>query len=103
MRRLIFVSNFAAKNAMFSLYEYNRIVMAQHPADVRMGVNCMRVQVRSFELDPTNGEVYIFIGRTRKVMKILHWENGVMYYKRPRAQLKDYQGTIQTDGNEVLF
>ena len=69
---------------MFSLNEDNRIVMAQHPSDMRLGVNRMSGLVRSFGLDPTNGDVYIFVGRTRKVMKILHWEHGgyVMYYKR---------------------
>ena len=69
---------------MFSINEDNHIVMAQHPSDMRMGVNCMSGQVRGFGLDPTNGDVYIFVGRTRKVMKILHWEHGgyVMYYKR---------------------
>ena len=34
--------------------------------------------------DPTDGKVYVFVGKTRKVMKLLHWERGgyVMYYKR---------------------
>ncbi len=29
-------------------------------------------------------KVYVFVGKTRKVMKLLHWERGgyVMYYKR---------------------
>lgn len=69
---------------MFNLNENNRIVMSWHPADMRMGVNCLSGQVRQMGLDPTNGDVYIFVGRSRKVMKILHWEHGgyVMYYKR---------------------
>lgn len=69
---------------MFNLNENNRIVMSQHPADMRMGVYCLSGQVRQVGLDPTNGDVYIFVGRSRKVMKILHWEHGgyVMYYKR---------------------
>lgn len=72
------------KNAMFSLNENNRIVMSQNPTDMRIGVNGMCGQVRSVGLEPTNGDVYIFVGRTRKVMKLLHWERGgyVMYYKR---------------------
>ena len=79
-----FVANFVAKKAMFSLNEDNRIVMARHPSDMRMGVNCLSGQVRKFGLDPANGDVYIFVGGSRKVMKILHWEHGgyVMYYKR---------------------
>lgn len=69
---------------MFNLNENNRIVMAQHPSDMRIGVDGMCGQVRRVGLDPTDGSVYIFVGRTRKVMKLLHWERGgyVMYYKR---------------------
>ena len=69
---------------MFNLNENNRIVMAQHPIDMRIGVNGMCGQVRSVGLDPTNGDVYICVGRSRNIMKMLHWERGgfVMYYKR---------------------
>ena len=76
--------NFAVKNAMFNLNENNRFVMAQHPSDMRIGVNGMCGQVRAVGLDPTNGDVYIFVGSSRKIMKLLHWERGgfAMYYKR---------------------
>ncbi|MCI6485865.1 MAG: IS66 family transposase [Bacteroidales bacterium] len=76
--------NFAAKNAMFNLNENNRFVMAQHPSDMRIGVNRMCGQVRAVGLDPTNGDVYIFVGSSRKIMKLLHWERRgfAMYYKR---------------------
>lgn len=69
---------------MFNLNENNRIVMAQHPSDMRIGVNGMCGQVRKVGLNPTNGDVYVFVGKSRKVMKLLHWERGgyVMYYKR---------------------
>lgn len=58
---------------MFNLNESNRIVMAQHPSDMRMGVNRLVGQVRSVGLDPTDGSVYIFVGLSRKVMKNLHY------------------------------
>ena len=69
---------------MFNLNEDNRIVMAQHPTDMRMGVNGMCGQVRKVGLEPSNGDVYIFVGKSRTTMKLLHWERGgyVMYYKR---------------------
>lgn len=75
---------FADKNAMFNLNENNRIVMSQNPSDMRIGVNGMCGQIRSVDLDPTNGDVYIFVGKSRKIMKLLHWERGgfAMYYKR---------------------
>jgi hypothetical protein len=69
---------------MFNLNESNRIVMAMHPTDMRKGVNSLCGQVRALGLDPADGKVYIFVGASRKVMKILHWEHGgyVLYYKR---------------------
>lgn len=69
---------------MFNLNENNRIVMSQNPSDMRIGVNGMCGQVRQVGLDPTNGDVYIFVGKSRRMMKLLHWERGgfVMYYKR---------------------
>ena len=69
---------------MFNLNEDNRIVMAQHPTDIRKGVNTLCGEVRRVGLDPTNGDVYIFVGKSRKVMKLFHWEYGgyVVYYKR---------------------
>ena len=40
--------------------------------------------VRKVGLEPPNGDVYIFVGKSRTTMKLLHWERGgyVMYYKR---------------------
>lgn len=69
---------------MFNLNENNRIVMSQHPSDMRIGVNSMCGQVRMAGLEPTSGDVYIFVGKSRRIMKLLHWERGgyVMYYKR---------------------
>lgn len=34
--------------------------------------------------DPSHGEVYVFLNRTRTYIKLLHWEAGgfVLYYKR---------------------
>ena len=58
--------------------------MAYHASDMRMGVNGMCGQVRSVGLDPTDGKVYIFVGKSRQIMSLLHWERGgfAMYYKR---------------------
>ena len=49
-----------------------------------MGVNGMCGLVRKVSLEPANGDVYIFVGKSRTIMKLLHWERGgyVMYYKR---------------------
>ena len=69
---------------MFNLNEDNRIVLVQHPTDMRMGVKGMCGQVRKVGLEPSNCDVYVFVGKSRTTMKLLHWERGgcVMYYKR---------------------
>ncbi len=44
----------------------NRIVMAQHPTDMRMGVNCLSGQVRTVGLDPSNGDsISLWAGRAK--------------------------------------
>lgn len=75
---------FAGKNIMFSLSESDTIVMSRQPTDMRKGVDGMCGQIRAVGLDPTDGCVFIFVGRSRQVMKLLHWERGgyAMYYKR---------------------
>lgn len=106
------IANFAVKKAMFNLNENNRLVMAQHPSDMRIGVNGMCGQVRFVGLDPTNGDVYIFVGKTRKIMKVLHWERGgfTMYYKRleqgrfhPRIFLRQGMGFRSMRWDELVL
>ena len=69
---------------MFNLNENNQFLISNAPTDMRVGVNAMCGKVRQAGHEPTNGKVYVFVGKTRKVMKLLHWERGgyVMYYKR---------------------
>lgn len=97
---------------MFNLNENNRIVMAQHPTDMRKGVNTLCGQVRALGLDPADGKVYIFVGASRKVMKILHWEHGgyVLYYKRleqgrfhPRIFLRQGVGFRSMPWSELVL
>ena len=61
---------------MFNLNESNRIAKSQHPTDMRMGVNYLSRQVRMVGLDLSNGDIHIFVGKSRLVMKILRWEYG---------------------------
>ena len=69
---------------MFNLNENNQFFISNAPTDMRVVVNAMCGKVRQAGGDPTDGKVYVFVGKTRKVMKLLHWERGgyVMYYKR---------------------
>ena len=87
-------------------------MMSQHPSDMRIGVNGICGKVRSADMNPTSGDVFIFVGKTRNVMKILHWERGgyVMYYKRleqgrfhPRIFLRETFGFRSIRWDELVL
>ena len=76
---------------------------------MRIGINSMCGCVRQYGMEPTSGDVYIFVGRRRNTMKLLHYEREgyVLYYKRlergrfyNRIFLKEKEGfrTIRWDG-----
>ena len=52
---------------MFNLNENNRFVMSYNPIDLRKGVDSLCGAVRSCQLDPLNGDVYVFSNRSRTV------------------------------------
>ena len=46
--------------------------------------------------EPTSGEVYVFVNRSRTCIKLLHWESGgfVLYYKRLEQGKKFFFGEL---------
>lgn len=70
---------------MFSLTESMNYYLCPNSVDMRKGINGLYYFIKvNMERNPTSGEVFIFIGKTRSSIKILHWEQGgfVLYYKR---------------------
>ena len=69
---------------MFSLNESNRYLVCLQGVDLRKGVDGLCGLIRYLSLNPANGDVYVFLNKTRTTMKLLHWERGgfVIYYKR---------------------
>ena len=69
---------------MFSLNEGNRFVVCLQGVDLRKGLDSLCGLIRYLSLSPTNGDVYVFLNKSRTTMKLLHWERGgfVIYYKR---------------------
>ena len=69
---------------MFSLNESNKFQVYSVGVDMRKGVNPLCGIVRCLSENPTDGSVYVFMNRSRTLMKLLHWERGgyVIYYKR---------------------
>ena len=69
---------------MFSLNETNRFMVYSAGIDLRKGVEPLCGIVRNVCMKPSDGSVYVFLNRSRTLLKLLHWERGgyVIYYKR---------------------
>jgi transposase len=70
---------------MFALTVSNRYLLYRKVTDFRKGFDglCGLVQ-NELNREPTDGEVFIFVNRSRDRIKLLHWQQGgfVLYYKR---------------------
>ena len=69
---------------MFSLNEDNRYLLSSTPTDMRIGVNGMYAKVRLSGSDPTCGKMFVFVGKGRRLMKLLYWDRDgyAVYDKR---------------------
>ena len=83
---------------MFCLNDTMRLFLCPGSTDMRKGISslCGVVHER-MRSDVRNGDVFIFIGSSRRLMKLLHAEDGgmVMYVKRLEAgrfKLPEYDG-----------
>ena len=73
---------------MFCLNDTMRYYLCPERTDMRKGISSLcGVVHEKMRSDVRNGDVFIFIGQSRKLMKLLHAEDGglVMYVKRLEA------------------
>lgn len=70
---------------MFTLGSSLKFQLYSQPTDMRKSFDslCGLVQ-NELEQSPVNGNVYVFINKTRNKVKLLHWADSgfVLYYKR---------------------
>lgn len=70
---------------MFALSTNNRFLLYSGPTDMRKGFDGLSGLLRNeLDIDPCNGDVFIFINRQRDKIKLLHWQGigFTLYYKR---------------------
>ena len=81
---------------MFCLNDTMRYHLCPGRTDMRKGINSLIGIVKEYMgYDVRNGDVFIFIGSSRRLMKLIHAEDGgmVMYVKRlesGRFRLPEY-------------
>ena len=87
---------------MFCLNDTMRYWLCPGRTDMRKGISSLcGVVHEKMRSDVRNGDVFIFIGSSRKLMKLLHAEDGgmVMYVKRLEAgrfKLPEYDENTQS-------
>ena len=62
-----------------------RIYLCTSPTDMRKGFDTLAALVKEFlGQDPLSGHLFLFVGRGRDRLKILHWDAGgfCIWYKR---------------------
>ena len=62
-----------------------KVYLATAPTDMRKGFDSLAAMVKEFlRHDPLSGHLFLFVGRGKDRLKILHWENDgySIWYKR---------------------
>lgn len=70
---------------MFALTAENTFHLYSQPTDMRKSFDSLSGLVRNcLDYDPGNGDVFIFINKSRDKIKLLHWQGSgyLLYYKR---------------------
>jgi transposase len=94
---------------MFALTERHRYYLYAHVCDMRKGFNGLSGLVRNeLNTDPLSGDVFIFINRSRQLMKLLVWDTDgyLLYTKRleeGRFQDRSYSQSTTIDYQQLHF
>ena len=70
---------------IFNFTDTTRFYFFREPVDMRKGIHSLYHLVKiSGNMDALNGDGYVFIGRTRKTIKVLRWQKDgfVLYNKK---------------------
>ena len=70
---------------MFALTKSMSYYLCPGAVDMRRGIYALYQIVKSeLKRNPLSGEVFIFLGKNRRSIKILHWENDgfLLYHKK---------------------
>jgi transposase len=97
---------------MFTLGSNHRFQLYSGPTDMRKSFDSLSGLVRNhLGQSPMNGEVFVFINKTRNKIKLLHWSGSgfVLYYKRLESgtfELPQYdlqRGSYQLDYTQMVM
>lgn len=88
---------------MLRLWPSTQIFMASKPVDMRKGFDGLMAIIRhEWQTDVFSGHLFVFLGRSQSLVKILHWDRGglVLYTKR-LEQGKFIRPKVRPDGHSI--
>lgn len=97
---------------MFTLSASNRFHLYSQPTDMRKSFDGLSGIIQNnLDSNPCNGDVFIFINKTRDKIKLLHWQgiSFTLYYKRLEKgtfELPDYDhqvGSITLNYTQIVM
>jgi len=97
---------------MFTLSYSHRFQLYSEPTDMRKSFDSLGGLVQNhLGQSPMNGEVFVFINKTRNKIKLLHWSGSgfVLYYKRLESgtfELPEYDiqaGSYQLNYSQMVM
>ncbi len=92
------------------LLKNQNVFLCYNPVDFRKNINGLAGIVQgSFGQDPFNGELFVFINKSKNAVKVLQWDTDgfVLYHKRRERgkffwpSLKDEESTIEISSNDL--
>lgn len=92
---------------MFTLGSSLKFQLYSQPTDMRKSFDSLCGVVQNqLGLSPVNGDVYVFINKTRNKIKLLHWAGSgfVLYYKRLESGTFEHpQYDIETGSYQMTY
>ena len=85
---------------MFALSSESQFHLYSQPTDMRLSFDGLSGLIQNnLECNPCNGDVFIFINKSRDKIKLLHWQGSgfILYYKRLEKgafELPKYDSTV---------
>lgn len=91
---------------MFALTESMRYYFYEESIDMRKGIPTLYLLVKNgIGRNPVSGDVFLFLGKRRNSIKILHWENGgfVLYQKNLEQGFFERPGITPDSDSEISW
>jgi transposase len=87
---------------MLTLPPSLRVFLALAPVDMRASFDALAGHVRRMGLDPLDGHLYLFLGKRRKILKILYFDRSGWCIFQKRLERGTFQLPVVPAGTERL-